>query len=881
MDGRFICSSLLALLVLSSIMAPMAMAGEGNIEPSGDPSHTASAGTVELNNTMLDVDYGSSVSYLSGLKDILIRAHYINNGNPLPLLDSEATLYYTLDGTDPSTSPTNFTMSREAPAPVEPSDYYNVAIGHTNFTSLDDNKVFFFMIHVTGTSGLPRQDDWLWDNGTFGSYKYKLDTTQPEFTSVKSDKKEYEAVSGGVQVTISAAVKDSNGVVIEGDGIDEVTITVTGPENKTFIYKDGAGNITKSSGSDTYSNQTKYTKTGRYNYTIAANDSFDNWNSTNGRFWINDTLKPAVSIQQPGSDYILAGKTYMNVTATAADSFDSAPKVNISVLKDGTSPTANTTMSRVGATNVYYYNLTTGISGGSNYAITVHATDGTGNYKNASKSTRVWTSYVAPTFVTTAATSVDADSAILGGRIDGMGSHSVLSYRFQYGLTNGYGMTTGTDSKSSTGEFSIPVYGLESGTTYHYRAEVQNVYGTWIPGADKTFQTPASITNAPPTCILTASPASGDAPLQVTFSVSASDSDGTVASWAVDFDNDGTYDSQGTTLPASVTHTYLSAGSYVARLKVTDNGGAIAYATATVTVSEGGNQPPTCTLAASPASGVSPLTVTFAMTATDQDGTIASWKLDIDNDGNTDYFGTGAPLATKAHTYTVNGTYTAKLTVTDNGGISTHKTTTVKVFLAPTCTLSAAPSSGNAPLEVTFTMTASDLDGAIASWRLDVNDDGTAEYSASGAPSEYRTWTYDAGGVYTARLTVTDNDGASASRTASVTVGKAPVTIPLGEEDYVLIDQDGDGGYDAFRKAGSDDILTGLQKNDDGTYYFDTDGDGKWDYVYDPVAGTVDDYGKTFLGLPMLYVYLIAGVIVLLLALIIIGIIVGAKRSKQ
>jgi hypothetical protein len=67
----------------------------------------------------------------------------------------------------------------------------------------------------------------------------------------------------------------------------------------------------------------------------------------------------------------------------------------------------------------------------------------------------------------------------------------------------------------------------------------------------------------------------GYAPLDVVFDVSQSrDPDGTVASFVLDF-GDGSAASQGTTedLETAIPHTYTSAGSYAARLTVTDDEG--------------------------------------------------------------------------------------------------------------------------------------------------------------------------------------------------------------------------------------------------------------------------------------------------------------------
>gem|GEM_PF-2478445 len=110
----------------------------------------------------------------------------------------------------------------------------------------------------------------------------------------------------------------------------------------------------------------------------------------------------------------------------------------------------------------------------------------------------------------------------------------------------------------------------------------------------------------------------------------------------------------------------------------------------TVNVQNGGqaNQPPACMLSASPTSGNAPLAVTFTMSGSDTDGNIASWKLDINNDGSAEYQGTDdleTTSKTQAHTYTTPGSYTANLTVTDDGGKSAFNTVdiSVSVYVPP------------------------------------------------------------------------------------------------------------------------------------------------------------------------------------------------------
>ncbi|MCX9083200.1 MAG: right-handed parallel beta-helix repeat-containing protein [Candidatus Methanoperedens sp.] len=77
--------------------------------------------------------------------------------------------------------------------------------------------------------------------------------------------------------------------------------------------------------------------------------------------------------------------------------------------------------------------------------------------------------------------------------------------------------------------------------------------------------------------------------------------------------------------------------------------------------------------------------VTFTMSASDTDGSIASWSLDVDNDGTAEYSGAGNPPATQAYTYVVDGTYIAKLTVTDDEGATAFDTVKIQVGSTETC----------------------------------------------------------------------------------------------------------------------------------------------------------------------------------------------------
>jgi PKD repeat protein len=86
----------------------------------------------------------------------------------------------------------------------------------------------------------------------------------------------------------------------------------------------------------------------------------------------------------------------------------------------------------------------------------------------------------------------------------------------------------------------------------------------------------------------------------------------------------------------------------------------------------------------------------------------------------------------------------------------------------PVARATATPNSGTAPLAVAFDGTgSSDADGSIVSYAWTFGDGG----SATGSTANH---TYQAGGTYSAGLTVTDNQGATHSTTLSIGVSAAP-----------------------------------------------------------------------------------------------------------
>ena len=95
----------------------------------------------------------------------------------------------------------------------------------------------------------------------------------------------------------------------------------------------------------------------------------------------------------------------------------------------------------------------------------------------------------APTVTSTAATTITAGGATLGGTVNP--NSSTTEYGFQYGPTASYGeetTLTSAGSGNTAGTVSGVLTGLQSGTTYHFRMIAINAGGTAV-GSDETFAT--------------------------------------------------------------------------------------------------------------------------------------------------------------------------------------------------------------------------------------------------------------------------------------------------------------------------------------------------------------------------------------------------------
>jgi PKD repeat protein len=183
----------------------------------------------------------------------------------------------------------------------------------------------------------------------------------------------------------------------------------------------------------------------------------------------------------------------------------------------------------------------------------------------------------------------------------------------------------------------------------------------------------------------------------------------------------------------------------------TPNGSVSHDTTVDLIVQPAVNEPPTASFAFS----CSGLSCSFdAGGSRDPDGSITSYAWDF-GDGGT---GSGQS-ATTTHTYQQPGTYSIRLTVTDNAGAATTAGKEVAVTNSPPTAAYTVTCTG---LRCVFDGGGSaDSDGKIASYAWDFGDGTTA----GGATA---THGYTRAGNYLAKLTVTDNTGASTSAAKTV-----------------------------------------------------------------------------------------------------------------
>lgn len=316
------------------------------------------------------------------------------------------------------------------------------------------------------------------------------------------------------------------------------------------------------------------------------------------------------------------------------------------------------------------------------------------------------------------------------------------------------------------------------------------------------------------------------------------DPDGTIATWAWAYISGP---AQYTIANANASSTGLGnlvQGTYSFRLTVTDNNGAINADTVLVVVS---NAPPPPNVVPVANAGTD-IIITLPVNNTtlngnasiDTDGSIVSYNW-VKLAGPAQYTIGNADAATTALTNLVQGVYSFRLVVTDNSGAIDSDTVQVTVNAAPPPPNQGPAANAGADIVITLPVNNTTLDG---SWSSDP-DGSISSYSWSriGGPTQYTIANNAAAstglsnlvqGVYSFRLTVTDNAGATDSDTVLVTVNAA---IPPPNQAPVA-------------NAGNDIVITLPTNNTtlNGSASIDPDGNitsYSWSYVSGPAQHTI------------------------------------------
>lgn len=218
-----------------------------------------------------------------------------------------------------------------------------------------------------------------------------------------------------------------------------------------------------------------------------------------------------------------------------------------------------------------------GLSSFTSYDFRVRSQDQSGNEALSGNYTFV-TSNIPPTLTSYSADPVNGDAPLYvdfsanASDIDGY----IVLYEWDFDGDGIFDADTGTVSDIS--------YIYSDPGTYSPKLKITDDGGASVISAPLSITVTSTI-NQLPTLSLTAVPDSGSAPLEVSFESNASDPDGNIVRYEWDFDGNGTIDA--TTGSNPLTHVYQDPGTYTARLRITDDSGAIATDEISITVTEG------------------------------------------------------------------------------------------------------------------------------------------------------------------------------------------------------------------------------------------------------------------------------------------------------
>lgn len=262
----------------------------------------------------------------------------------------------------------------------------------------------------------------------------------------------------------------------------------------------------------------------------------------------------------------------------------------------------------------------------------------------------------------------------------------------------------------------------------------------------------------------------------------ATDADGTIASYSWTKLSGGNVTMTNSS-SKEVGLSGMTTGTYVFRLRVTDNSGNTDSDYVKVTI--GSNQNPVANAGADKSITLPTSSVSLTGTATDADGTIASYTWSSVSGPSTVTLTNATSSTVSASNLTVAGVYTLKLTVKDNSGATHADNVNITVNPAPVKEPNAVPVA-NAGSDKTITLpttsvsiagSGTDSDGTIASYTWTSISGPSTIALGNATASTVSLSGLTVAGTYTLRLTVKDNYGATDTDDVNIIVNAAAANV--------------------------------------------------------------------------------------------------------
>ena len=256
-----------------------------------------------------------------------------------------------------------------------------------------------------------------------------------------------------------------------------------------------------------------------------------------------------------------------------------------------------------------------------------------------------------------------------------------------------------------------------------------------------------------------------------------------VQSWNWSF-GDSTWFNTTDITTRNATHIYSLANSYTVSLNITNSSG-LSYPLTNANTTSIANfinisaPLPIPSFTSNTTSGFVPLGVQFNDTTLSTN--IQSWNWSF---GDTFWFNTtSATVRNATHTYSLTGSYTVNLSITNSSGLSTPSSNTnttsrlnyISVLAPPVPDFTGSPRSGNATLAVQFDDTS--LSPGITSWNWSFGDNA-AWFNTTNSSVRNVSHSYSAEGTYTVNLSLTNTTGTNTTSRQGYIVVYPPLPIP-------------------------------------------------------------------------------------------------------